>query len=97
MTMERYFVMDVCSTLGHLINPPNTCSPQSHKYAVITWLGTHPSRKKQFSWPDQDWLFKPGYNHESKIADGSSCDDCDQSQLVVVHYEKPMSRSFIMG
>ncbi|GFF30843.1 hypothetical protein IFM61606_10601 [Aspergillus udagawae] len=35
---------------------------------------------KQFSRPDQDWLFKRDYEHESKMAD---CSLCDQSQLVV--------------
>ncbi|KAF4152330.1 hypothetical protein CNMCM6069_002267 [Aspergillus lentulus] len=35
---------------------------------------------RQFSRPNQDWLFKIGYDHESKNAD---CSLCDQSQLVV--------------
>jgi nucleoside phosphorylase len=34
---------------------------------------------KQFSRPDQDWLFKRDYEHESKLAD---CSLCDRSQLV---------------
>ncbi|KAE8360872.1 violaceus kinesin [Aspergillus caelatus] len=35
---------------------------------------------EQFSRPDHDWLFKPGYDHTGKMAD---CSLCDQSQLVV--------------
>jgi nucleoside phosphorylase len=35
---------------------------------------------KQFSRPDQDWLFKADYKHEGKIA---NCSLYDQSQLVV--------------
>jgi nucleoside phosphorylase len=37
-------------------------------------------QKQQISRPDQDWLFKPEYHHESKF---TNCSACDQSQLVI--------------
>ncbi|GIC84360.1 uncharacterized protein Aud_000176 [Aspergillus udagawae] len=50
-------------------------------------------QKQQISRPDQDWLFKPDYHHDTKL---THCSACDQSQLVtrqtrktnepVIHY-----------
>ncbi|GFF75827.1 vegetative incompatibility protein HET-E-1 [Aspergillus udagawae] len=37
-------------------------------------------QKQQISRPDQDWLFKPDYHHESTF---TNCSACDQSQLVI--------------
>ncbi|KAF7155562.1 hypothetical protein CNMCM6106_004708 [Aspergillus hiratsukae] len=50
------------------------------KKCVSEMLQKDQKIQKQFSRPDQDWLFEPGYDHESKIDD---CSLCDQSQLVV--------------
>lgn len=50
------------------------------KKGILEMIQKHQTMEEQFSRPDQDWLFKAGYDHESKIAD---CSLCDQSQLVV--------------
>ncbi|GIK00850.1 hypothetical protein Aspvir_004879 [Aspergillus viridinutans] len=50
------------------------------KKSISETVQKHQRMHEQFSRPDQDWLFKPDYGHESKSAD---CSLCDQSQLVV--------------
>ncbi|KAJ6028611.1 Tetratricopeptide-like helical [Penicillium herquei] len=42
-------------------------------------LQGHPNLQEQFSRPDKDWLFQAKYDHPSKNAE---CSECDQSQLV---------------
>jgi nucleoside phosphorylase len=47
---------------------------------ISEMLQKHQNAHEPFSRPAHDWLFKPSYDHESKILD---CSLCDQSQLMV--------------
>ncbi|KAE8396152.1 hypothetical protein BDV23DRAFT_193008 [Aspergillus alliaceus] len=50
------------------------------KKGISETLQKHQKIHEQFSRPDQDWLYKPGYDHASKTV---NCSLCDPSQLVV--------------